>query len=363
MEDRLRILVVRLSALGDVLFTLPAVRALRSVYPEALIDWVVEDKAAALLEREPSVDGLIVYPRRALARALDSPAAFVAAVRALLAHARRLRRRTYHVILDFQGNLKSAAHLLLARGHRKLGFSRNHSRDASFLMLSEGVTPHPTAQHRIDKAMALATVLGAFPTPLLSPVCVGSAERSLARSTIDALPDSSGPLVVLHPGTSVFGAFKRWPPDRFGLVADHLVEAWRARVLVTWGPGEEPLARAAERAATHPLTVAPPLPSLAVLAAILEQAQLFVGSDSAPLHLAHFAGVPVVALFGPKDPAVYGPYAGNARVVQSLVPCSPCTRRRCSDALCMHEIAVDQVTRAADTLLEEHAALHRITPR
>jgi len=160
MENRLHILVVRLSALGDVLFTLPAVRALRRTYPDAVIDWVVEDKAATLLEGESCVDNVIVYPRRALARALRSPAAFVAALKALATHVTLLRRQAYHVVLDFQGNLKSALHTVAARGRRKAGFGRGLSKEASFLALSEVVRPHLDSPHRIDKAMALATVLG-----------------------------------------------------------------------------------------------------------------------------------------------------------------------------------------------------------
>ena len=145
---------------------------------------------------------------------------------------------------------------------------------------------------------------------------------------------------MLHPGTSGFGAFKRWPPERFGALARALLDDGLA-VALTHGPGEAELAEAVS-AETGGRAVPLPTPDLVVLAEVLRRARVFAGGDTGPLHLAGLVGTPQVALFGPKDPTVYGPFpAAEDRVrvlVRDDVACRPCRLRRCDDPLCMRRI-------------------------
>jgi lipopolysaccharide heptosyltransferase I len=354
-----KILIVRLSALGDVLFTLPAVEALLRHRPDLEVDWLVEDKAETILDLYPRVRRRIVYPRRLLAGPLASPSRLVRSAVTASRHLRSLRSGRYDLILDFQGNLKSGVHVLAARAARKAGFGPRDSREGSHWFYGERITPDPGVHHRIDKALAL--VRGLFPgVPEAAPrpeLVIPEASRTFAARFLDRLegPGAEGP-VILHPGTSQFGAFKRWRPERFAELGDRLAREGH-RVLITWGPGEYDLASALQRTMKSAQPVlAPRTGSLADLAALVARARLFVGSDSAPLHLAAFLGTPVVALFGPKDPARYGPRFAARRVVRAHVPCSPCTRRTCPDTLCMEELRVRQVFEAATALLEESAA-------
>jgi lipopolysaccharide heptosyltransferase I len=341
-----QILVIRLSALGDVLFTLPAVEALRRARPAAAIDWLVEDRAASLLDLYPGIRRRIVWRRSE-----RSPAA-------LARHVGALRATRYDCVLDFQGNLKSGAHALLARGRRKLGFDRRSSREASWLLRRERVAAPPGPLHRVEQSLALARALepGVAAEAQAPPLVVPPASRDFAERAWRDLALGDAPLVVLHPGTSKFGAFKRWAPDRFAHVADLLASKLGARTLVTWGPGEEELARGVVDATkAGGCALAPRTGSLSDLAALLARASLVIGSDSAALHLAAFLGTPVVALYGPKDPRLYGPRFAPMRVVHTWLPCSPCTRRTCPDVLCMEEITVRQVFEAAGELLSEVA--------
>lgn len=349
-----KLLVIRLSALGDVLFTLPAVHALRVARPALAIDWLVEERAATLLDLYPGLSRRLVWRRSALVREAKNPLRWPAAAGELLRHVGELRRERYDAVLDFQGNLKSGVHELLARGARKLGFDRAHTKEGAWLAARERVTPPPGPLHRIEQALALARAFAPelAAEPVAPPLVVPPAAVDFAEQELAALGLAGKPFAILHPGTSAFGAFKRWRPDRFANVADLFASRLDLPTLVTFGPGEEALAgkvvAGTKRGATR---MGPRTRSLPELAALLQRARLVVASDSAALHLAAFLGTRVVALYGPKDPRLYGPRFAPLEVVHTWLPCSPCSRRTCPDVLCMEEISVRQVVEAAERLL------------
>jgi len=325
------VLVVRLSALGDVLFALPAVQALARSGRARRITWVVEERAAALLAGAPGLDARIDFPRR---RKASWPG-----------HVRRLRREAHDLVLDLQGNLKSRVHVTLARAPRKVGYDRPLAKEGSQHALTERFTPPPGARHRVDGHLALLASLG-VPVPAPAP----RPELGLATTAPPRPPPGDGPLVLLHPGTSAFGRLKRWPAERFGALGRLLRARHGARLVLTAGPGEGELADRAE-AALGARCLRPPPEGLAALAGWLTAADLVVAADSLPLHLANALGTPVVGLYGPKDPAVTGPYWDRARVVRSDTDCSPCTLRRCAEVLCMERLRVEAVAAACDALL------------
>jgi ADP-heptose:LPS heptosyltransferase len=205
----------------------------------------------------------------------------------------------------------------------------------------------------VEKSFTLAFPNGdmaAIPKPELElPEAV---EREAAEAVSRLFPGNSR-IAVLHPGTSAFGAFKRWPADRFGQLAVRLHEGFGIPSLVTWGPGEESLAETAVAASDGKALVAPGTRSILELAGLIGCGVLFVAADSGPLHLANLLGIPCVALFGPKDPAVYRPYFQPSAVVQTGACCSPCSLRKCDDPICMTEMGVEAVYEAAARLLEE----------
>jgi len=339
MEPLRSVLVVRLSALGDVLFALPAVAALAQSGVAARIAWLVEEQASTLLDGCTGVDEVVVFPRR-------SPSRWAA-------HARAMRARRDPVTIDFQGTLKSRLQLALLRSPRKIGFAAGVAREGAERALTERIEPPPWARHRVHQNLALLSALGlAVPRhPPRPPLPLTSAARERAAGFIAGLP-GAGPLVILHPGTSAFGEFKRWMPERFAALGDRLARQRDARLVLTGGPGEEPLVAAVSAALHAPASVAPAA-GIQGLSALLAAADLVVASDSLPLHLANFHGTPVVGLYGPKDPARTGPFFDRSRVVRAGVACSPCTLRRCRDRLCMDRLQVEPVARAAEELLDE----------
>lgn len=331
------VLVLRLSALGDVLFAMPAVQALLDSGRAARVSWLVEDRAAPLLSLLPGLHDVLAFPRRRRA--------------AWPGHALRLLARRDDLVLDLQGNLKTRLQLLCLRPRRTVGFDASVARDGVQAAYDQAVAPEG-ARHRVAQGLRLVAALGVPvpPLPRRPRLALPAEARQRARALLDALP-GRGPAVVLHPGTSAFGQLKRWPTASFAELGRLLADRHGARLLVTGGPGEAGLVADVCRALARP--AATPRPAgLADLAALLESVQLVVAADSLPLHLANALGTPVLGLYGPKDPSVTGPAFDRSRVVRAGVACSPCTLRRCRDRICMETLPATLAIRDAAELLE-----------
>ncbi len=346
-----RILCIRLSGLGDVVHALNALTLLRRERPDAYITWAVEERFAGLIRGHPHVDEVLTVPRLRWAAMLRSPWRWRRLAREVCAVWRRLRAAQFDASLDFQSSLKSAWLVLAAGAPVRAGFIGPVSRELNHLFQSELVRAPAEGVHRIERDLALLAPLGvrtryaepAFPEP-------GEDAHALAAALDERLGD--GPTVLIHPGTSRFAAFKRWMPARYAQVADRLVEQRGADIVVSYGPGEEDLARQVVLLMRRPGLLAPPTRTLEELMALLRRADLFIGSDTGPMHLASALGVPVVALFGPKDPVQTGPYCSRSLVVTGAVACRPCNRRRCHDVRCMTTISTGQVLDAAGRVLD-----------
>jgi len=351
LDKRPRILLVRLSAIGDVINTLPALGALRQRFPCAYLGWLVEDKARSVLEGHPFLDDLFVFERVRLLQEARNPAGVLAGMREIGRLGRRLRRAKFDLLLDFHGNLKSGLLGSLAGATTRVGYDRRNSREGNFLFNKRRVRLADSRIHRVEKHLALLEAVGirrkGFPYVLPVPQEARAVAQAFLEKTCPGRP-----YAVLHPGTSAFGAHKRWPPAFFGQLARRLVQETGLEVVVTSGPGELDLAREVALGCGEAVGL-PETRSLLELAAILEGAKVFVSADTGPMHLAAALQVPVVALFGPKDPIVYGPFGTASRVVAAPVPCAPCGGRRCAHGQCMRSICPDRVFDAVIDLLEE----------
>ncbi len=353
-----RLLIIRLSALGDVLHALPVLSALRARFPDAHIDWAVEDRAAGLLEGRQDLDGVVVFPRKRLSAAVRGLPDPLELLRAGGGFVRALRAAEYDVALDLQGNLKSGAVLRASGAALRFGLGRPEAREGSQVFAQRRALPPRSARHRVERNLALGSALLGETLAYVPPgFPVGEAERTSASGLLrDAGLPQEG-YTVLQPGTSGFGAFKRWPPERYGALARRLAADGHA-IAVTYGPGEEALAAAVVGAAPDAAVLLQP-PSLAVLAEIIRRAACFVAGDTGPLHLAALVETPLLGLFGPKDPEIYGPYGLRADGTPGLLPvltqddvaCRPCTLRRCADPLCMRTLAPERVYEAVQHVL------------
>ena len=341
-----RLLIVRLGSLGDIVHALPVAAALRRALPNARLDWVVDERHRELLDLVPVVDRRLVW-RTHSAPAWRSAPGLIA----------ELRRARYDAVLDLQGLIKSAVLARAAGGRRTIGFPRTHLREgAASVFYSEMARP-PDVVHVVALNLSLASALGVKPDIWEFPLQVDPGAATAADEVCQrlGLPDG-GRYAVVNPGAA--WPNKRWPPERFGAIAQRLRVRHDLPVAVVWGPGEEALAAAVAGASAGAAAVAGRT-TLAGLVAVLRDAALLVSGDTGPLHLAAAVSTPIVGIYGPTNPERNGPWAADDLTVSRFHECTCHHRRRCHAARwCVGDISVEEVARAVDDRLAAVGAAH-----
>jgi lipopolysaccharide heptosyltransferase I len=318
------ILVVRLSSLGDLVHTLPAVAALRRRFPDARIDWLVESRHRDLLLDNPDVDSLIEVDTLGWRRRLAAPRTWREIGRAVAC----IRARPYDLVLDLQGTIKSSVSAFLARSDRRIGFATSHLRErAAALLYTERVPTNGAGPHVIDRHLQLLRSLDiSAPAPSDRSFHLHVPESLERESALRLRELGLERYIILNPGGS--WVTKRWSPERFGRLACLIEREWRLPSLVLWGPGEERMAREVVDESEGAARLAPPT-SLRGMIPYIRKAELFVSGDTGPMHLASASRVPVVGIFGPTDPRRNGPFGEGDEVVFKKVDCGPCYKKRC----------------------------------
>ncbi len=326
-----RFLLVRLGSLGDVIHAIPTAAALRSRFPEARIDWLVDPRYVPLLEMVRGLDSRIPMNTRRPAQTMTTVG--------------DLRRVGYTAAIDLQGLLKSAVLARAVGAERTIGFERAHLRERTAApFYSHRVAPDGVS-HVIFKNLALLEPLGSHDMRAAFPLEIphsATAERVSAQF-------GGKPYAVINPGAA--WPNKRWPADRFGALAAALRDRFGLRSLVLWGPGEQPLAEQVSSASGGTAEPAPAT-SIADLCAIARDARVLISGDTGPLHIGGAVGTPLVALFGPTRAERNGPWSPADVVVARTEGCVCLYRRRCRrGAACIDEIQLPEVIDAVDRRL------------
>ena len=342
-----KILIVRLSAMGDIIHTLPAVAALRDAFPNATLGWIIEERWAELLctlryprsghrsPQRPLVDRVHTVNTAAWRRSLFSLNTW----QQMAVGLSELRGIGYQAVVDFQGAVRAA---LLARwsGAKTVFGDVQPRENAASMWYSRQVMAQGT--HVIEQALSLAeAVIGKRgPVPQAEFPVDPDAEKR-----ISSLVGTERDFAILNPGAG-WGA-KQWPADRFGAVARQLAKDG-VRSLFNFGPGEQDLATAVETASAG--SAQKISCSISELIALTRRSSLFIGGDTGPMHLAAALQIPVVGIFGPTNPARNGPFATRSIVLRS--PASTTSHARLSQPeQGLLEITPDQVISAARQLL------------
>ncbi|MBI2826185.1 MAG: glycosyltransferase family 9 protein [Planctomycetia bacterium] len=330
-----RILIVRLSAIGDCMHAVPVLCALRDHLPGAMLGWVVEGRTSELLRGHPALDELIVAPRGWL----KSP-------RAVWDLRRRLRALRFNVTVDVQGLTKSAIAARLSGAPRRLGLGGVDGREVSPWLNNDLVEAHAT--HVVERYLEVLRPLGITSPRVHFDLPRNALDERRAEEIAVAAGLTTGFAVI---NTGAGWPSKLWLPDRFAAVARYLGQACGLPSLVVWaGPQEQAAAEAIVAAGGGHARFAPAT-SLTELAAIVRRARLFVSSDTGPLHLAAAVGTPCVGLFGPVPADRNGPYGAGHMTVQKMCLTGGSRVRRHAGPESMRAITVDDVTRACDLLL------------
>ncbi len=347
----MRILIVKTSALGDVVHALPVLGALRRAYPGARIAWVVEAWIAPLLSGHPDLDEVI--PVR-LGAWRKRP--FAASTRRELGIAlRQIAAFAPQIALDLMGNHKAGLLSALSFADRRLGLARNFRREpSSSVWINEGVTlPTGENRHAVDRMLAVLGGLGLpaepadfQPEKILAPA-PPNVPFDYAQGTGADLPLR---FALLHPGAG--WGNKKYPANWWGRALAMLAESAGLPSIVAVGPGEDALAAeivAASDGAARSLPAE--IPAFASLA---RRAEIVLGGDSGPTHLAHALGRPVLMVMGPTDPALHGPYGAPHLSLAKRLPCSFCHRRFAETKACLLEIAPREVAERAARILRSN---------
>jgi len=336
-EPPVRVLVVKLSAMGDVIHALPAVHRLRTLLPESEIHWLVSERWSPLLQGVSCVDGVLTT-RRGLSGSLS-----------LL---KVLRAREYGMAIDLQGLLKSALITMGSGAPLRVGFSPTFAREpVASIFYNYNVSPAGT--HVVDQLVEMVergverlNPHSSPPLPDEDRVTFGlvptTQETRWAEECLGEL-GLSPPFAVLLPGTG--WETKTWEPEKFSILARELKRRHSIPSLVVWGPGEEGLIPAEPG-----VFVAPPT-DIRQMMALLSLAKVAIGGDTGPLHMSVALGVPVVGLYGPTLPERNGPYCGKNAVV-----CVDCPERgghkRVCTRPCVASLGVEQVLHAVGKVLK-----------
>lgn len=344
-----RLLIVRLSAMGDVIHTLPAAQALRETFPQAMIGWLVEERWAELLcspgtshrgprsAQRPLVDWVHTVNLAAWRKSLLT----ISTLQQIAKVWNDVRAARYDVAIDLQGAMRSAVLARWSGARVVFGAAEPRESPASLWYTRSAIA---RGVHVIEQSLSVAgTVAGKkMDAPRVEFPRDATAEEHVAR---DLAQRGVREYAILNPGAG-WGA-KRWPAERYGLVAKALA-ANGVRSILNYGPGEENLAREAEVASEG--TAQPMKCSIGELIALTRRSRLFIGGDTGPMHLAAALQVPVVAIFGPTDPARNGPYGTRSIVLRN--PASPTTHaRRAQPDEGLLEITAGAVVDAARRLL------------
>ncbi len=345
-----RILIIRLSSIGDVTRTLPALTSLRRQFPRAHIAWAVEDKSAGLLEGHPHLDEAIVFERNTIRRQMRNPFALHRGIARLGSFATRVAGGDFDLVLDFHGIFKSGAIAGLTHAPVRAGFARGFVKEFSYLFTNTKVRPADAFLPRVERNLALIRPFVSEEN-LSAKTVLGltSAHRDKAGAFIREKFGEVRPLVAMHPGTSRL--LKQWDPERFAQVCDMLAETFHAKAVLTWGPGERKLVEAIRAHSRAKPEIAFESSGLLELAALLERCDLMITVDCGPMHIGSLVGAPVVALFGPTDVRINAPYWHPHKTVTAPLDCCPC-EENCTQAKCMEAISPKEVFEAAGELLK-----------
>lgn len=330
-----RILIARMSAIGDTILTLPVACALRAHWPDAFIAWVVEEKSAAIVQDHVCLDETLRLPRGWFTK----PAG-------LLAVRRMLRERRFDVTIDCQGLTKSALACWLSRARRRIGFRGRHGRELSPWLNNELVLP--SRPHVVDRSLDLLTPLGIREPAVRWFLPINAGSRQRAREAADKL-GLAARYAVVNPGASC--ASRRWEMDRFAHVARHLGARHGLSTLVIWGGADEQAAARQIVAESAGFGVLAPYTTLLELAALIEGGRLLVTADTGPMHMAVAVGTPCIGLHGTTRPADSGPYGAPHVALQVEHQGGSHRAHRRADNRTMRLITVEMVCQQCDALL------------
>ena len=338
----MKILIVKTSAIGDVIQTLPALNALRKHYPGAHITWLVEEAAADIIKGHPSLDRILVSKRKRWSKALLGLSG-LSAVKEIYRFIQQLRDTEYDLVIDFQSLLKSSVWIALTRAKRKVGYGQGMEHaEHSYIFLNERIPPVDMDHHAVLRDLMLLEALGIDSKEIVFNFPIHDHARKQVNDllTLHSINEAVF-LIAINPVAK--WETKLWSNQNFAELADRLIEQYGAQVIFTGDADDRKTIETILSRMNGKAVNLSGATSLKTLAALYEKTDVVISTDTGPMHMAAAIGTPVVALFGPTAPWRTGPFGDEHQIVRTGIACSPCFERQCPKLDCMKQIRVQDV--------------------
>ncbi len=335
-----RVLIIKPSAIGDIVHALPVLPRLKRRWPGAKLSWLVTPGCAGLVQGHPLLDETILFERGRFGHGWYNPAALLD----LGGFVWELRRRRFDLVIDLQGLFRSAWVSLASGAPRRIGFS--NAREFAPWFYTDHVNCSWSDDHAVDRYLKIAAALGCEDGPATFSFAVDDEDRRY----IDQLIPAGTRFAVLMPGTN--WATKQWPVERLAELVRPLKERFGLESVTAGAAGDAALT--SRIPAKFDLTGKT---NLRQIVALLERASLVVGNDTGPMHIAAGLGRPLVTPYGPTDPRRTGPYGRAESVVRLALPCMPCYSRTCSHTSCMQWLKIEAILSVAAEQFERFAQI------
>ena len=336
-----KILIIKLSSLGDIVHALPTAHTLRQEYPKAFIAWVIEERYQELLHNNPDIDEIIPLNTKFWRKNKNWET-----LKEIWQKIKSLRKHKFDMAFDFQGLIKSGMIAMLSGAHIKIGFHRKNCKEKISSVFTNKKCPQiGNGIHVVDMYLTLVqSVLKTQRTVKQFPLPSTPTQKVVGFFQNNSeLTDK--PIIGINSGAGFES--KLWDLERFAKLADRITIEMNCSILLTWGPGEEYKTKQIAASMKQKCWIAPPT-NIKESISLYKYLTLLVSCDSGPLHLCAALGIPTVSLFGPTDPLRNGAYGLHHETVYKLLSCSFCWKKNCplGTSECMKQLTVDEVFEA-----------------
>ena len=340
----MNILIVNLSAIGEIIHSLPSLIELRRLYPEAHITWVVEEAAADLIKNHPLLDVVLISRRKSWIKDFQN-GKVKRPLKEISSFIKTLRQRHYDLVIDFHGLFKSSIIVVLSGAKRKLGY--NSLQELSGLFLNEKI-PEDMNKHAVDRYLDFPRYLGAKTENARFFLPFNKQEEEKSQILLHKYNLEEKKFIAINP--VALWETKLWSNEKFARLADLINNEMQVKVVFT-GSEKKSIEKIISLMTTESINLGGET-TLLDLAYIYKKARLVITTDSGPMHLAAAVKAPIIALFGPTDPARTGPYGSGHSIVRTEIVCSPCFLKKCPTKKCMEDISTEQVFAAVKKFKE-----------
>ncbi len=333
LKPNMKILIIRLGAVGDVIRTVPVLDYLHKNLKNPEICWIVEDRASNLLLNHPYLRKVYIVPRKKYYKVIGI--------------LKKIRKEKFDLVLDFHGILKSGLISFFTGIKKRIGFNRKNCKELNWIFNNIKIDELPSKITRIEKNFFLLKALFSevkIPKKLNANFFIEKDKVEYVDSFLKKIKiNSFEKFIIVNPFVSKAGRYKEWPLENYIEFLKISSKYKKNCFIITWGPGELDKAKQIVNSVNTKNVVLAPKTDMKQLAVLIAKSDLIITGDTGPMHLASVLNIPIIAIFGPSDVDINKPWGEKNIVIWKNVGCNPCRNKSCKDLKCLKEIKPEEV--------------------